>query len=520
MGYQVYPRSFADANCDGVGDLPGLRSKLAHLAWLGVDVVWISPFYPSPGRDHGYDVSDYVGIDPMMGTIEDFDGVIADARQLGLKVFVDIVPNHSSSDHAWFQSALNDPTGPYRDYYIWKDPKPDGSPPNNWVSYFGGPAWTLDPTSEKYWCHLFLPEQPDLNWENEAVRAEFDEVLRFWCERGVDGFRIDVAQGLAKHQSFADNPQLHDPVNPGNPVEVMASFDHQYDLAQPETIDIFRRWRKVVEPYGAVLLGELGVWDPAVFAGYVADNTALEVAFALEPGLLPWEPAKLVHKISQMREHAGTGVAWELSNHDQHRAVSRFGGGESGLRRTLSLMTLMFGLDGMPFLYQGEELGLEDGAVAAGAEADPIALRNPDAPSEGRDVARTAMPWEPGPNNGFTGAPEAWLPARDRTDAETVRVQRDQRFSTLHHYRTLVGLRKEIPGLWNALGTVSNTGLVVRVDRPDTVVLANLGSEAVEIPCDLTASRVCFRSWPMHQTDDVAPAFLEPETTLIFRRDL
>ena len=206
IGYEIYPRSFADSNADGIGDIAGITERLEHLAWLGVDAVWVAPFYQSPGFDHGYDISDYRAIAPHHGTLDDFDAFVARAHELGLRAIVDLVPNHSSSHHEWFQQALQGKDNPYRDYYVWRDPAPDGGPPNNWLSHFGGPAWTLDEASGQYYCHLFLPEQPDLNWDNEAVRAEFDEILRFWCERGIDGFRIDVAHALVKDQAFPRQP--------------------------------------------------------------------------------------------------------------------------------------------------------------------------------------------------------------------------------------------------------------------------------------------------------------------------
>jgi len=208
VGYEVYIRSFADASGDGIGDLDGITSHLEYLAWLGIDAVWITPFYPSPGFDHGYDVSNYTDIDPIHGSLGDFDRLVDRAHSLGMRVVVDIVPNHSSSRHPWFLEAAKGPENAYRDFYIWRDPAPGGGPPNNWVSHFGGPTWTFDENSGQYYCHLFLPEQPDLNWDNGRVRGHFDEILRFWMDCGADGFRIDVVQGLIKSSEFADNPQL------------------------------------------------------------------------------------------------------------------------------------------------------------------------------------------------------------------------------------------------------------------------------------------------------------------------
>ena len=215
VGYEIYVRSFADSNGDGVGDLAGITSRLDYLSWLGVDAVWLTPFYPSPGHDHGYDVSDYCAVSPHHGTLEDFDALVSEAHRRGLRVMVDIVPNHTSIEHEWFARARHDRDGPDRDRYLWADPAPDGGPPNNWLSHFGGPAWTLDEASGQYWCHLFLPEQPDLNWRNPAVRDDFDSILRWWMDRGVDGFRVDVAHGLLKDAAVRDNPQIA-PIVPGH----------------------------------------------------------------------------------------------------------------------------------------------------------------------------------------------------------------------------------------------------------------------------------------------------------------
>ncbi len=392
VGYEVYIRSFCDSNGDGIGDIPGITSKLDYLLALGVDVVWVTPFFPSPGHDHGYDIADYRDVDPMFGTLADFDELVAQAHARGLRIFVDIVPNHTSNDHAWFQAAISNVHSPSRDYYHFRDAAADGGPPNNWVAHFGGSAWTLDPAgSGQYYLHLFLAEQPDLNWANPQVMAEFADILRFWCQRGADGFRIDVAHGLTKDAQFRDNPQLQ-PVTPEmHPTDVFMSFDHLYDLHQSETAEVFRQWRKVVAPYGAVLLGEMDTRNIDRFAEYVARRDALDLGFVLKIGLTGWDPDEQINDVLQYLHAAGGGAAWEVSNHDQARAVSRFaaesGGAESGLRRTTALSAAMVALDGMTFIYQGEELGLPD-AVLLGHTEDPMSA----AGGWGRDVARAASP--------------------------------------------------------------------------------------------------------------------------------
>ena len=482
VGYEVYVRSFADGNGDGVGDLPGITGKLAYLADLGVDVVWITPFFRSPGKDHGYDVSDYCDVDPLHGTLADWDALAAEAHRLGLRLFVDIVPNHSSSEHAWFKAAVADPTGPYRDYYLWRDPAPDGGPPNNWVSHFGGPAWSLDPGgSGQYYCHLFLPEQPDLNWANPKVMEEFAAILHFWSDRGADGFRIDVAHGLCKDPSFADNPQVRD-IHPGmHPMDVFASFQHIHDLHRHETAVLFRQWRDAVRAKGSVLLGEMDTRNVDRFAEFVADGTALHAGFVLQLGLDTWHPTHILDTMLEYQEKAHGGCAWEVSNHDQARAVSRFGGGATGLRRTTALSTLMLAFDGMFFVYQGEELGLPDAELVGHVE-DPMSARN----GEGmwtRDVARGPMPWTGGPHNGFTTAPEAWIATAPLPPSLTVEQQRDDVTSTWHRYRQMVGLRKAHPAIWEApFELLRRDGDLLVIARGPYVVACNLGGSPVDVP--------------------------------------
>jgi alpha-glucosidase len=481
IAYEVYVRSFADSNGDGIGDLPGITARLPYLAELGVDAVWMTPFMPSPGLDHGYDVSDYCDINPIHGTLDDWDALAAEAGRLGLKLLVDLVPNHSSSEHEWFKQAVSDPTGPYRDYYVWADPATDGGPPNNWLSHFGGPAWTLDPGgSGQYYCHLFLPEQPDLNWANPAVMDEFATILRFWIDRGAHGFRIDVAHGLTKDPELRDNPQLR-PLEPGmHAMDAFASFEHVHDLHRYETAVLFRQWRDAVADTDAVLIGEMDTRNVERFAEFVADESALHAGFVLQIGLGPWDPAHVVSTMLEYQEAANGGCAWEISNHDQARAVSRYGGGDLGLRRALAITTLMTAFDGMVFLYEGEELGLPD-AVITGAVEDPMSVNS----GEGawtRDVSRGPMPWTDGHANGFTTAASAWLRTAPLPADLTAEHQLADPGSTFHHYRQLVGLRRSWPELWQADFELVEQGeqhLVIR--RGDLLVIGNLGTDPVEV---------------------------------------
>ncbi len=329
VGYEIYVRSFSDSNGDGIGDLAGITHRLDHLERLGVDVVWLTPFYPSPMVDFGYDVADYTGVDPRFGTLDDFDTLLAEAHARGIRVIVDIVPNHSSDQHPWFQSARSGRDSPHRDWYVWADPAADGGPPNNWVGCFGGPAWSLDEPSGQYYCHLFFPQQPDLNWSNPAVLDAFDDILRFWLDRGVDGFRVDVAHALVKDIRLRSNPQLR----PWNQEEdrwaQWASFEHRHDVLQPGVLDVFRRWRRIVDRYGAFLIGETYVLDPAE-VDFLLTPDGLHAGFYFGLMHTPWEPVALRAAVRSAADDIAGTVGWAISSHDDPRPVTRFGGGRGG----------------------------------------------------------------------------------------------------------------------------------------------------------------------------------------------
>jgi alpha-glucosidase len=518
VGYEVYVRSFADSDGDGVGDLRGITRRLGYLAELGVDVVWMTPFFPSPGLDHGYDVSDYTDIDPALGTLGDWAEMAGEAERLGLRLFVDIVPNHTSSHHRWFQQAVADPSGPYRDYYLWADPAPGGGPPNNWVSHFGGPAWSLDPGgSGQYYCHLFLPEQPDLNWANPAVMDEFGHILNFWLDRGAHGFRIDVAHGLTKEPGFPDNPQ-HRPISAGmHPTQVFESFHHVHDLHRADTARLFHRWREAIAHRpDAVLLGEMDTRDVERFTTFVGDGRGLHAGFVLQLGLTGWDPEHIVATIVDYQRRANGGCAWEVSNHDQSRAVSRYGGGEAGLRRTLAVSTLLASLDGILFLYQGEELGLPD-ARLAGAPADPMSARNAEG-TWGRDVARGPMPWTvDGPTNGFSSGP-AWLATAPLSPTLTVEAQQHEADSTWQRYHQLVTLRKRFHQLWSEpLRFDSIDGPTVSIARGSLRVLANLGGD-VKAVAAMPGDEVLFESTSGACTPAEDTWLVAAESTVVLSR--
>ena len=479
VGYEIYVRSFADSSGNGLGDLAGIAGRLDYLSWLGVDAIWLTPFYPSPGHDHGYDISDYRAVAPHHGTLEDFDILVGEAHRRDLRVMVDVVPNHTSIEHPWFTRARRHPGGPDRDRYLWADPAPDGGPPNNWRSHFGGPAWTLDEASGQYWCHLFLPEQPDLNWRNPVVKDEFDSILSWWIDRGVDGFRVDVAHGLVKDAALRDNPQVA-PIVPGmDPFDAFDAFEHRHDMDQSENVEIFRRWNKICAPRQALLLGEVNAPWPDRMARYVEPG-ALDQAFFLRSAFLGWAPETLLSMVRVMHDAAPQGISWVLSNHDRSRPVSRFGGGEAGVRRSLAVSTLFMALGGTPFLFQGEELALSDGVLRAGFH-DPVSVRNAGATS-GRDGCRTPMPWDSSAHNGFsTGEP--WIKAEPRRPEETVAGQQDDPEAPLHRYRSLLAVRRQHPDMWQAPLAWLETGDagVAALQRGSVAVVANLSDRRVSI---------------------------------------
>jgi len=462
VGYEVYIRSFADSTGDGVGDFAGVTEHLEYLAWLGVDVVWVTPFYPSPQADFGYDVADYTGVDPLYGDLAEFDRFVGRADELGLRVMIDLVPNHTSSEHPWFKAALADPASPERDYYIFRPPGPGGGPPNNWRSHFGGPAWTFDEASGEYYLHLFLAVQPDLNWTNPAVRDAFDDILRFWMDRGVDGFRVDVAHALMKHPDLADNPQILPLDRAATPGQAMAAFDHVNDMGQASTREIYRRWKSLPGADEKALVGEVYVKDLALSASYLGDG-GLDLSLFFALNRREWDPVAFVEEIRAWSEVSDNGFAWTMASHDENRPPTRFRGGDLGRARAFTLWTLFATLPGLPFVYQGEELGLEDGYVAPEDVQDPVGLA---AYAEGRDPCRTPMPWKPDRHSGFTTG-EPWLKSAPRRPEETIAAQRADPESHLHRFRRLLAVRRELAPL--------RTGGVEWLAAPAGVALVRVG---------------------------------------------
>jgi alpha-glucosidase len=473
----VYVPSFADADGDGWGDLPGVTARLDHLADLGVNLLWLSPIHPSPFADHGYDVADYLGVDPRFGTVADAERLVAAAADRGIRVLLDLVPNHTSTAHPWFRRSRRSRDDPYRDYYHWRD----GDPPNNWVSAFGGSAWTPDAATGQSYLHLFAVDQPDLNWRNAAVAAEFDTVLRTWLDRGFAGFRIDVPHVMSKHPDLLDNPTIPaDRVVPDERGRVeWNSFEHRYDRDQPDIVDILARWRSVADPYDALLLGEVSLLDLPRLARYTGPD-ALHACFWFGLVRRGWEPDRLPGWIRSAVDGV-PGLVWVLSSHDRSRAVSRYGGGAVGRRRALVLATATIGLPDFPLLYQGDELGLADAAIAPDEVQDPLVRSG--GGTFARDAVRTPMPWRPGPGYGFTAADRAWIAFGDRDPADTVAVQSGDPSSPLSAHRRLAGLRRSSADLRHGpVEWLDTPASVLAYRRGACVVVANLGVDPYPLP--------------------------------------
>jgi alpha-glucosidase len=438
--YQIYPRSFMDSNGDGVGDLPGIRSRLDYVQWLGVDAIWISPIFPSPMADFGYDVADYTDIEPLFGTLGDFDRLLADAHERGLKVMLDLVPNHTSDRHAWFQESRSSRDNPKRDWYMWRDAKPDGSPPNNWLGNFGGSGWEWDAATGQYYYHSFLKEQPDLNYRNPAVVAAMCDVLRFWLDRGVDGFRVDVIYYMMKDGQWRDNPP-NPRFEPGdNPY---LAQEPRYTYNQPEVHGLIRRFREVFDAYPErMMVGEIYLPYDELMKYYGAALDECHMPFNFELINLPWEAAALRAKVEAYEAALPPGgwPNWVLGNHDQHRIASRVGRAQARVAQML-LLTLR----GTPTCYYGDELGMRDVDIPPEAEQDPFG-RNVPGLGLGRDPERTPMQWDTTPHAGFTqGTP--WLPVAADYKAYNVQVERGQADSTLQLVRRLLQVRRATPAL-------------------------------------------------------------------------
>ncbi len=438
--YQLYVRSWRDSNDDGYGDLRGIIERLDHLSWLGVDAIWLSPTMPSPDEDWGYDVSDYTGVHPELGTLADLDELIAEAGRRGLRVLLDLVPNHTSSAHPWFVDAAASRDAAHRGYYVWADPRPDGGPPNNWLDFTGRPAWQWH-ESGQYYLHNFLPGQPDLDWWEPAVHREFRDILGFWFDRGVAGFRIDVANGLYKDAELRDNP----PATGGSPLDGSFGLRPVYNVNRPETHGVYRDWRKIAESYSParLLLGETWVAEPERLAAYYGNHDELQLGFNFPFAFARFDPARLAAIVAQTLAALPPGACpvWMGSNHDLGRFPSRWCGGEE--RKIRLALLVLATLPGTAVLYYGDEIGMTDVEVPVALRRDNATLDvAPGADSLGRDRARTPMSWDASPGGGFTSpGVTPWLPMADHP-VRTVADQRDDPDSTLMLCRRLLALRR------------------------------------------------------------------------------
>ncbi|GAA1016619.1 alpha-glucosidase [Acrocarpospora pleiomorpha] len=476
--YQVYVRSFADGNGDGIGDLLGVRSRLRYLADLGVDAIWLTPFYPSPMADFGYDVADYRGVDPVFGSLEDARALIEDAHALGLRIIVDVVPNHTSDRHAWFEAAVQaGPGSPERERYIFRD---GDAPPNDWESIFGGPAWTQLPDGQWY-LHLFAPQQPDLNWAHPEVHAEFADVLRFWLDLGVDGFRIDVAHGMVKAEGLPDVGYSGQARMVGT--QVVPYFD------QDGVHEIHRSWRRILDGYPGERIGVAEAWAPTPqrLANYVRPDE-LHQAFNFHFLNTPWDAERFRHVIEVSLETValvGAPATWVLSNHDVKRHVTRYGGGAAGLARAKAAALLMLALPGSSYVYQGEELGLPEVLdLPEEVLCDPQRLRDAES---GRDGCRVPLPWSATgePPFGFSppGITETWLPVPPAWRDLAVETQLDDPDSILNLYTRALAIRKAHPSLGDgALTWRPSPDGVLAFDRgPAFRCLMNLTADWIEV---------------------------------------
>ncbi|MEU1616358.1 glycoside hydrolase family 13 protein [Streptomyces sp. NPDC005722] len=488
--YQVYVRSFADGDGDGVGDLPGIRARLPYLAELGADAVWLTPFYASPQADGGYDVADYRSVDPLFGSLADADALIRTAHELGLRVIVDIVPNHTSDRHAWFRAALADRRGgPARERYHFRPGRGEHGqlPPNDWESVFGGPAWTRVADGDWY-LHLFAPEQPDLNWDHPEVREEFDAVLRFWLDLGVDGFRVDVAHGMVKAAGLPDIGRKEQVKMIGS--QVLPFFD------QDGVHEIHRSWRRLLDSYSrgtrpeglpAERIGVAEAWAPNAgrMALYVRPDE-LHQAFNFHFLQCPWEAGAMRAVIEESLAatvSVGAPTTWVLSNHDVVRHVTRYGDGAAGLRRARAAALLMLALPGSVYVYQGEELGLPEVTdLPDEVRQDPSFFR--DNGQDGlRDGCRVPIPWTTdGPSHGF-GPAGSWLPQPAGWGGLSVQAQTGDPGSTLELYRSALRLRRELPGLGDGpMRWLDAPEGVLAFSRPGLVCTVNVTPEPVQLP--------------------------------------
>jgi alpha-glucosidase len=521
--YQIYPRSFQDSDGDGVGDLPGICERLDHLRWLGVDALWISPIYPSPMKDFGYDVADYCGVHPLFGTLADFDRLLDEAHARQLKVILDFVPNHTSDQHPWFRESRSSRNNPKRDWYIWRDPAPDGGPPNNWLSNFGGSGWELDEAMGQYYYHAFLREQPDLNWRNPEVVEAMLGVLRFWLARGVDGFRVDVLWHLIKDEHFRDNPPNPTWTPDENPYHELIPA---YTADRPEVHDIIARMRRLFDEFESrVLIGEIYLPVEKLVRYYGENLGGAHLPFNFQLISAPWDAPHIAQLIRDYEAQLPEGgwPNWVLGNHDNHRIASRVGPAQARVAAVL-LLTLR----GTPTLYYGDEIGMQDVDIPAAVVQDPFE-RNVPGKGLGRDPERTPMQWSRGPGAGFTTG-EPWLPIAPDYQERNVEVQREDPDSMLALCRRLIALRRGEPALEvGRFGTITAEREVLayyrrgREGESRFLVALNFSSQPRTLNCpgDYCRGTIAVSTHRSHEGGHVEGNIsLAPDEAIVMRLDL
>jgi alpha-glucosidase len=527
--YEIYVRSFQDSNGDGVGDLPGIIERLDYLndgtpRSLGVDALWLTPINPSPMFDFGYDVSDYRDVDPLFGSLQDFDRLINEAHRRGIRIILDLVPNHTSHQHPWFKASRRARTDAQRDWYIWRDPGPDGTYPNNWVSSFGGPAWTLDPATGQYYLHSFLAEQPDLNYRNPAVVRAMEEVIRYWLDRGVDGFRVDVIHKMIKDAALRDNPRPAP--DEEHPVRHYGSQKHVHDEDQPEVHDIIRSWRRILDTYGErTMVGEVYLFDPArVAAFYGSGHDELPLAFNFSFMWSPWDASAFRAQVDTIESVLPDGAqpTYVLSSHDAPRYRTRYDDPQWGEAHARVAAMMLLTLRGTPFLYYGEEIGMRDVVIPAERVRDPVGKRFP---AVGRDPERTPMQWSGAPGGGFTTAADSWLPLGPDYHIVNVARQLDDERSHLSLYRRLLWYRKRSPalthGTYRPLDSAPDTFVYRREHAGQRLVIAlnfadeprrvrlplpSVGHIEISTDCDRTLPRVPSNDFELHPSEGMIVA--------------
>lgn len=505
--YQIYPRSFQDSNGDGIGDLNGILSRLPYLVRLGIDAIWISPIYPSPMADFGYDIADYCGIDPMFGTMQDFDCLLDQAHRHGLKLILDFVPNHTSDRHPWFIESRSSRDNPKRDWYIWRDE------PNNWTSHFGGSAWEFDATTGQYYLHSFLKEQPDLNWRNPEVKAAMFDVLRYWLRKGVDGFRVDVMWLMIKDDQFRDNPP-----NPG--YQLGQPSIHQllpvYNADRPEIHDLVAEMRGVIDEFShRVLIGEIYLPIPKLITYYGKDLKGANLPFNFQLLQCAWNARTVAQVINDYNSALPQGAwpNWVLGNHDNARIASRIGVNQARVAAILLLT-----LPGTLTIYYGEELGMTNVPIRPEQVQDPFEKNEPGI-GVGRDPERTPMPWDASPTGAFTtGTP--WLPLGDEHTLVNVAVEEQDPESMLNFYRKLIELRRAHPTLIRgALETVTAEGPVLhymRTGHGSYRVILNMSQQAAQVTVD--SSKVLAGTHAAREGNQLCgPTTLEPAEGLVLQ---